>query len=415
MNTKLLLNAAKRAELIKRDFPLLNQKSNGKGIVYIDNAATTQKPKAVLDAMNKYYSKDNANVHRGIYPLAEKATEDYEHSRQIVASFIGATPQETIFTSGTTESINVVARALEPLLKKGDEIVLTVLEHHSNLVPWQELAKRRGAVVRYVGLTNDQKIDLAQARKIITAKTKIVAFTLVSNVLGTVTPAQELIGLASRAGAYSVVDAAQAIAHYPLNVKDLKCDFLAFSGHKMFGPTGIGVLYGRHELLEELTPVLFGGEMVGEVTFEGATWNDLPWKWEAGTPKIAEAIGLGAAVEYLQKIDRQRSEKYLEELTSYARIKMEQIEGLKILNLKQPHQAPIITFTMKGIHPHDIAQVVSRFGVCIRAGHHCAKPLHGVLRVASSARVSLAIYNTPFDIDMLCKALRAVEEVFVHG
>ena len=429
MNVKLLKQGTQRALVLGKDFPLLVRKGDtGKEkLVYLDNAATTQKPVAVISAMNEYYNRYTSNVHRGIYPLAEKATEEYENARLKVASFINADARETIFTSGTTESINVIARALEPMIKKGDEIVLTVLEHHSNLVPWQELAKRRGAHLKYIGLTKNQKLDLSMARKLIGTKTKVVAFTLVSNVLGTVSPAQELIGLARKVKAYSVVDAAQAVSHYPLDVKELKCDFLAFSGHKMFGPTGIGVLYGHKELLESLTPVLFGGEMISDVSLQGATWNELPWKWEAGTPKIAEAIGLGAAVEYIKNTVRAKvrgsvdMEEYLHELFLYARVKMVTVKGLEIINTKQEEkllntkQAPIITFTMGDIHPHDIAEIVSRFGVCIRAGHHCAKPLHHILGVSSTARVSLSVYNTPRDIDCLVVALEKVRKVFSHG
>ncbi len=401
------------AKKIKKDFPLLI--SSAKPLFYIDSTGTTQKPTVVIEAEMKYYTTTNANVHRGLYTLAENATIEYEKARAKVASFINARNEEVVFTSGTTASMNMLARMLESRVQAGDEIVVTIMEHHSNFLPWQQLALRRGAVLKIIPITAKFTLDIDAARKIISAKTKIVACTYVSNVLGTINPIAELIGMAAKVGAISVIDAAQAAAHIPIDVRQLNCDFLAFSGHKMLAPTGIGMLYGKRALLDSLEPVTFGGEMVKEATLQHISWNDLPWKFEAGTPHIAGAIGFGKAIEYLQALPMEKVKVHLSQLTAYALEQMQTVPGVEIIGPKSRDvaRAPVISFTMKNAHPHDIAQICNNFGVCIRAGYHCAMPLHTSLAIPATARVSFYIYNTKEDVDMLIMALRKVNEVFL--
>ncbi len=398
------------ATKIKNDFPLLI--SSAKPLFYLDSTATTQKPKVVIDAETKYYTTTNANVHRGLYTLAENATIEYENARARVASFINAKSEEVIFTSGTTASINMLARMLENTVQVGDEIVVTIMEHHSNFLPWQQLALRRNAVLKIIPITTEYTLDIDAARKIISAKTKIVACTYVSNVLGTINPIVELVGMAKKVGAISVIDAAQAAAHLKIDVEKLGCDFLAFSGHKMLAPTGIGVLYGKRARLDSLEPVNFGGEMVKEATLQHISWNDLPWKFEAGTPNIAGAIGFGKAIEYLQSLPLDKLHLHLRQLTSYALEQMQAVPGVEIIGPIKGARAPVISFTMGTAHPHDIAEICNKFGVCIRAGYHCAMPLHTSLAISATARVSFYIYNTKEDVDMLITALRKVNEVF---
>lgn len=400
---------------IREDFPLLKRKLNGKPIIYLDNAATTQKPAIVIKTLNNYYTKYNANVHRGMYTLSEQATIEYEHARSIVAKFLHAAPEEIIFTSGTTGSLNILARMLEPNVTKDDEIVLTIMEHHSNLVPWQELAKRKQAKLKFIPLTSNtsSQLDLEQAKKLITKKTKILSFTYVSNVLGTVVPVKELITLAKQINLdiITIVDAAQAVAYFDVDVTDLNCDFLAFSGHKLLGPTGIGVLYGKSSHLNNLEPVIFGGEMIKEVTLEKSTWNDIPYKFEAGTPNIADAIGLGKAIDYLQSLPRKKSNKDLHQLTQYTLKNLQKIPHLHIVsNTTLNH--PLISFTIENVHPHDIAEILNRDNVCIRAGTHCAMPLHRELKIPATARISLYYYNTKQEIDQLIISLKKVNKIF---
>ncbi|HIJ11091.1 TPA: SufS family cysteine desulfurase [Candidatus Woesearchaeota archaeon] len=386
---------------MKTTIPILSK------AIYLDNAATTQKPQVVIDAMKEYYENYNANVHRGIYTLAEKATVAYEKSRDIVATFIGASREEVVFTSGTTESINVIARMLEPTLKEGDEIVITVLEHHSNMVPWQQSCKRTGAVLKVIQLNKDNEVDIEDAKNKITNKTKIVAFSGYSNVLGDVIDVTALLKLAKAVEAYTVIDGAQLVPHKKVDVKKIDCDFFAFSGHKMCGPTGIGVLYGKKKLLEELEPVLFGGEMIATVSQQDATWADLPHKFEAGTPKICQAIGLGVACDYLSSIQYDKKEQMLIALAEYAKMELAK-RGVTLIKTK----GSIITFTLDNIHPHDIAEVLNKYTICVRAGNHCTMPLHDVLGVKASVRISLYHYNSQDDIDRLLEGVAKAQEVF---
>jgi cysteine desulfurase/selenocysteine lyase len=401
-------------QVIKKDFPILSQNRKGKKIVYLDSTATTQKPSVVIEAEKKYYTTTNANVHRGLYTLAENATVEYENARAKVASFIHVRSEEVVFTSGTTASINMIARMLENKVQAGDEIVVTIMEHHSNFLPWQQLAKRRKAVLKIIPITKEYVLDMNAARTIITSKTKIMACTYVSNVLGTINPVKELVAMAKKVGAVSVVDAAQAVPHLSIDVRALDCDFMAFSGHKMLAPTGIGVLYGKRELLDSLEPVMFGGEMVKEATLQTISWNDIPWKFEAGTPNIAGVIALGRAIDYLNSLDAQKVHAQVNMLTEYALQELKKISSVKIIgaSANKVERAPVISFTMDKAHPHDIAEICNKFGVCIRAGYHCAMPLHTTLALSATARVSFYIYNTKEDVNVLIRALRKVEEVF---
>ncbi len=388
---------------LQSDFPILSN------LIYLDSSSTTQKPKAVIDAIKKFYEEDNANVHRGVYKLSLKATLAYEKAHEIVAKFIGARFEEVIFTKGTTESLNLLAYSLGKNLQAGDEIVLTEMEHHSNLVPWQQLAKEKSLKLKFIPLTSDFQLDLRKAQELITSKTKIVSVTHVSNVLGTINPVKEIAALAHEAGAVMIVDAAQSVPHLPLKVKELDCDFLAFSGHKMCGPTGIGVLYGKNELLEKMDPFLYGGDMIKEVTFERSTWNDLPWKFEAGTPNIAGAVGLAAAVEYLQSIGMENIQQQEQELTMYALQQLSTIPSLKLLGPSSAKErGAVFSFTVDGIHPHDASELLDKVNICVRGGHHCAMPLHEKLGLGGSVRASLYFYNTREDIDLLVEALASI-------
>lgn len=388
---------------VQPDFPIL------KNIIYLDNSSTTQKPKQVINAIKKYYEEDNANVHRGVYKLSLKATMAYEKAHEIVAKFINAKFEEVIFTKGTTESLNLLAYSLGKTLKAGDEIVLTEMEHHSNLVPWQQLAKEKSVVLKFIPITADFRLDMQKARELITSKTKIVSVTHISNVLGTINPIKELTALAHEAGAMMIVDAAQSVPHLPINVKELNCDFLAFSGHKMCGPTGIGVLYGKKELLEKMDPFLYGGDMIKEVTFETSTWNDLPWKFEAGTPNIAGAVGLAAAINYLQKIGMENIQHYEKELTDYILQKLSALPTIKLIGPAVPEgRAAVFSFIVEGIHPHDVSEIFDKENICVRGGHHCAMPLHEKLQVNGSVRASFYFYNTKDDLDALAESITAL-------
>jgi len=390
-------------QTLKSDFPLL------KNITYLDNSSTTQKPKQVIEAISKYYEEDNANVHRGVYKLSLKATMAYEQAHETVAKFIGAQFEEIIFTKGTTESLNLLAYSLGKKLRPGDEIVLTEMEHHANLVPWQQIAKEKGALVKFISITSDYRLNLQKARELITSKTKIVSVTHISNVLGTINPLQELAALAHEAGAVMIVDAAQSVPHLPINVKELDCDFLAFSGHKMCGPTGIGVLYGKKELLEKMDPFLYGGDMIKEVTFENSTWNDLPWKFEAGTPNIAGAVGLAAAIEYLQGVGMEKIWQHEQELVEYTLGRIKNIAGIRLLGpATTENRGAVFSFVLDGIHPHDLSELLDKNNICVRGGHHCAMPLHEKLKISGSTRASLYFYNTKKEIDQLLDALSEI-------
>jgi cysteine desulfurase/selenocysteine lyase len=400
---------------IEKDFPILQVEAHpGVPLVYLDNAATSQKPVQVIQAMDVYYRAYNANVHRGIHRLSEDATEAYEMARERIADFINAPdPATVIFTRNTTEAINLVAQSWgRANIKSGDEILLTEMEHHSNIVPWQLLAEEKGAEVRYIPFTDDGLLDLTNLSQFLTERTKIFAFTAMSNVFGTINPAKELVAAAHKVGALTVVDAAQSVPHLPVDVQDLDCDFLAFSGHKMCGPTGIGVLYGKRDLLEEMPPFLGGGDMIRRVTFEGASWNDLPWKFEAGTPSIAEGIGLGAAVDYLSSVGMDNIHAHEQFITDYALEALSEVQDMQFLGPPVAQRGGVVSFNLKGLHPHDISQVLDQDGIAIRAGHHCAMPLHQRLCIPASARASFYLYTRPEDIDLLVTSLHRVRKVF---
>lgn len=400
-------------EILQRDFPILDQIVNDEPLVYLDNAATTQKPTQVLEAIAAYYEKDNANVHRGVHTLAERATAAYEAARERVCSFIhAASTKEVLFTRGTTTGLNWVARYAESVLQRGDEVLISVMEHHSNIIPWQEACKKTGARLIYAYL-KDGMLDLADFRSKLTEKTRFVALAHVSNVLGVVNPIKEIAELVHQANALLVVDGAQSVPHMKIDVQDLDVDFFAFSGHKMLGPTGIGVLYGKEELLEQMSPVEFGGEMIDFVYEQEATWKELPWKFETGTPNIAGAIGLAVAIDYLDKIGMETVHQYEQELIAYVFPKLQAVEGLTIYGSEDLTQrSGVISFNLAGLHPHDVATALDYEGVAVRAGHHCAQPLLSYLGVAATVRASFYLYNTKADCDKLVEALQKTKEFF---
>lgn len=402
-------------EKIRADFPILHQEAYpGAPLVYLDSAASSQKPLAVIEAMDAYYRQTNANVHRGIHILSERATNAYEGARERIARFINAPdPAEVIYVRNATEGFNLIAQSWgRANLKPGDEILLTEMEHHANLVPWQLLAQQMGARLKFVPFHPDGTLDLSNLSELLTEKTKLFAFTAVSNVFGTVNPTKELVAAAHAVGAVAVVDGAQAAPHMPVDVQDLDCDFLAFSGHKMCGPTGIGILYGKRTLLEAMPPYMGGGDMIRRVELESSTWNDLPWKFEAGTPAIAAAIGLGAAVDYLSSLGMERIHRYEHFITHYALEALSEIPGLRLLGPDASRRAGLAAFTLNGAHPHDIAEILDKEGIAVRAGHHCAMPLHKKLGVNASARASFYLYTTTAEIDKLITGLHHVRAVF---
>lgn len=402
-------------EKIKQDFPIFNQKINDETLVYLDNAATSQIPKFVEEKVRDFNEKERANVHRGVHALGLRATNQYESNRQKVANFIGANnAKEVIFTSGCTDSLNLVAASFgEQNIQAGDEMLVSIMEHHSNLLPWQQLAKRKQAKLNFIEINSDGLLDIENLKSRISSKTKIVALTHVSNVLGTINPIKELTDLAHEKRAIVVVDGAQAVGHFPIDVAELNVDFYAFSGHKMFAPTGIGVLYGKKDLLDKMPPYRLGGEMIANVTREGATWAEVPYKFEAGTPNIAGVIGLGAAIDYLQSLDFELIQKHEQELTSYALEKLKNVSGLTIYGPKKSNgRIGVISFNLKNIHPHDLATALDLDGIEVRAGHHCAQPLMASLNTESTVRASLSIYNTKDDIDKLVSSLHEAKEFF---
>lgn len=406
------------ADKIRQDFPILFQEVNDEPLVYLDNAATTQKPKAVLDALTDYYEHENANVHRGVHTLAERATHSYEAAREKVRSFINASETaEVLFTRGTTTSLNWVARSFgEQFIHEGDEILISYMEHHSNVIPWQQLAKKTGASLKYIELTEEGFLDMEKARELINSNTKIVSIAHVSNVLGVINPVEELAQMIHEQGGILVVDGAQSTPHMAIDVQQIDCDFFAFSGHKMCGPTGIGVLYGKRKWLEQMEPVEFGGEMIDFVELYDSTWKELPWKFEAGTPNIAGAIALGHAIDYLEAIGMENIHHYEEELVAYVLPKLQQIERLTIYGPQDPaKRTGVIAFNLDGLHPHDVATALDMEGVAVRAGHHCAQPLLKYLQVAATARASFYFYNTKQDADRLVDAILATKEFFQHG
>lgn len=401
---------------IRKLFPILNQEMNGHPLVYLDNGATSQKPVSVLDALKKYYEWDNSNVHRGVHTLGSRATDAYEGARSKVVRFIHAkSEKEIIFTRGTTSSINLVASGyVRAHLHEGDEIVITPMEHHSNLIPWQQAAKATGATLKYIPLQPDGTISLEDVENTITERTRFVSVVHMSNVLGLVNPVKEIAAIAHRYGAEILVDGAQSTPHMKVDVQDLDCDFFAFSGHKMCGPTGIGVLYGKQTLLEQMEPVEFGGEMIDFVDLYNSSWKELPWKFEGGTPIIAGAVGLAAVIDFLEDIGMEVIDVYDRKLGTYAYERLSEIEGLTVYGPVR-NRTGVITFNLGDVHPHDVATVLDSEGVAVRAGHHCCQPLMRWLDVTATARASFYLYNTEDDVERLVKALLKTKEYFGHA
>lgn len=399
---------------IRKDFPILNRVIDGKALVYLDNAATSQKPVQVIESLTNYYENYNANVHRGIHTMSEEATTAYEAVRETVRKFISAKETcEIIFTRNTTEAINLVAYSWgKQNVLAGDEIVISPMEHHSNFVPWQQLCAERGAKLVFLELTEDGQINLESAGKLITEKTKLVAVTQMSNVLGTINPVKELARMAHDKGAVILVDGAQGVPHIETSVEDLECDFYAFSLHKMLGPTGVGILWGKKALLNAMPPFMFGGDMISSVHREKSRWNELPWKFEAGTPNVADVIATGVAIDYLSKLGMNNVRAHEVEITTYALKRLQELEGIEIYGpLDATLRGGVVAFNVKGIHPHDLGQILSDQGVAIRAGHHCCQPLMKDLKVQGTARASFYIYNTLEEVDQLMAALKEADKV----
>ncbi|MDT3425116.1 cysteine desulfurase/selenocysteine lyase [Paenibacillus forsythiae] len=401
---------------IRELFPILNQNVNGHPLVYLDSAATSQKPRQVIEAIKAYYEYDNSNVHRGVHTLGSRATDAYEGAREKVARFINAhSTKEIVFTRGTTTALNLVASSYGPsAVGEGDEIVTTLMEHHSNLIPWQQLAKKTGATLKFIPLQKDGTILLEDAEKTITDNTKIVSVAYVSNVMGVTSPVKEIAAIAHRHGAVMVVDGAQSTPHMKVDVQDLDCDFYALSGHKMCGPTGIGALYGKRALLEAMEPVEFGGEMIDDVGLYDSTWKELPWKFEGGTPIIAGAVGLGAAIDFLQEVGLDEIHRHEIKLAAYAEQRLAEVEGITIYGPRN-RKVGVVTFNLGDVHPHDVATVLDAEGIAVRAGHHCCQPLMRWLEASSTARASLYLYNTEEDIDRLAVALIRTKEYFADA
>lgn len=400
-------------EIIKKDFPIFSSKINGKELVYLDNSATTQKPQVVIDSIVNFYTSQNANVHRGVHTLSEIASLEFEKAHYTVAEFIGANASEIVFTSGTTHSLNILSRALGKSLEKGDEIVVSIMEHHSNFVCWQQIAKEKGAILRIIPITQNYELDMNKAQELITNKTKIVAITHVSNTLGTINPVRKIADLAHEVGAVLVLDAAQSVCHIPVDVTGLGCDFLAFSGHKLCGPTGIGVLYGKKELLQKIEPVEFGGGMIREVTLQDSTWNDLPYKFEPGTPNIVGAIGFAKAIEYVDKIGMNNIAQHGTKISTYVIDKLSALDGVKIIGPESTkNRVPVFSFSIDGIHSHDVGEILNNVGIAIRGGTHCTMPLMKSLGISGTSRASFFIYNSIKDVDALCEGIQKVQGVF---
>jgi cysteine desulfurase/selenocysteine lyase len=393
---------------IKADFPIFNSSD----LIYLDNASTTQKPSKVLEEIDSFYKETNANVHRAIYSIGNEATRRFESAREKVAKFINApSSKEIVFTSGATESINLLARSLVSNLEPGDEILLSAMEHHSNIVPWQMMAEKFKVKIKYLPINKIGELDLNDSEQYFTSRTKIVSITHISNVLGTINPIEDLAKMAHKVGALFISDGAQGVPHMQVNVAKLGCDFYAFSGHKMLGPTGIGVLWGKTKLLEELDPFMGGGEMIETVSFEESTWNEIPYKFEAGTPNIAQAVGLGAAVDYLDSIGMKNIQEHEKKLTDYAFDKIKDIEGIRIHGSSKK-KSGVISFNIKDIHPQDLAQFLDQDNIAIRVGHHCAQPLLSLLNETSTARISFYIYNSEEDIDKFCDSMIKIKTYF---
>ncbi len=400
-------------ESIRRDFPILRQTINDHPLVYLDNAATTQKPQAVIDALRHYYETSNANIHRGVHELSVRATEDYEKARIKAQRFIGADRrEEIIFTRGTTEGINLVAQAYaRPILKSGDEILITAMEHHSNIVPWQLLCEQTGAVLRVAPINDRGELLLDEYEKLIGPRTKVVAVVHISNALGTVNPIEEMIAMAHRRGAVVVIDGAQAAPHLPVDVRALDCDFYALSSHKLYGPTGIGVLYGKKELLESMSPYQGGGDMIKSVTFEKTIYNDLPFRFEAGTPNIAGSIAFGAALDYVSRLGFEKIDAYEAELLTYATAALSEIPEVRLIGTAAK-KVSVLSFVVDGVHAHDVGTILDQLGIAVRTGHHCAQPVMEHFGLSATARASIGLYNTKAEIDALVAGVRKVVEVF---
>jgi len=401
-------------ELTRSDFPILNRVVGGRPVVYLDSAASSQHPRGVIETMSRYYEFSHANVHRSIHTLGEEATELYEAARERVQRFIGAERrEEVVFTRGTTDGLGIVADAIGHTLSPGDEILVTEMEHHSNIVPWQMAARIKGARVRAIPVTGDGVLDLGAFDRLLSERTRVLALAHVSNVLGTINPVAELCAKARRVGAVTVVDGAQAAPHMPLDVPALNCDFYAFSGHKMLGPTGIGVLWGRYAVLERLEPTRGGSEMIKEVWIEGARWNDLPWRFEPGTPPIAEAVGLGAAIEYLEKLGMERVAEHERELAAQAVARLAAIPGIAVYGPRESTaRGAVVAFSVEGVHPHDVSAFLDAEGIAVRAGHHCAQPLMRSLGVVGTTRASFAVYTSPEEVDLLARTLPGIRDAF---
>lgn len=389
------------------NFPALHQSIGDKSLVYLDSAATTQKPQSVIDAVTRYYEHDNANIHRGVHTLSQRATQSYENARKSIASLLGANrPEEVIFVRGATEAINMIAQAwARPRLVEGDEILITEMEHHSNIVPWQIVCEQTGAILKVAPVLDDGSLDIEAYKSLLNEDTVLVSVAHVSNAIGTINPVQELCALAKEAGATTVVDGAQACGHLQVNFQEIDCDFYAVSGHKMFGPTGIGCLVGKYEVLQEMEPWQGGGDMILSVSFEETTWNDVPFKFEAGTPNIAGAIGLGAAVQFIEGIGYETMVSHEQELLAYGRGVLENIEGVTLVGASE-HNAGVLSFTVEGVHPHDVGTILDHAGVAIRTGNHCAEPLMRRFGLSATCRASLSVYNTTEDLDRLGLAVQ---------
>ena len=400
-------------EKIRKDFPILNRQVNGKKLVYLDNAATSQKPKVVIESLNDFYTNYNSNVHRGVHKLSVEATDSYENSRVKIANFINASSNEIIWTRNTSESLNIVSIGLKDKVDAGDNIVVSRMEHHSNLVPWQQLCNSKNAELRFLDHDIHGRIDLSKAKDIIDKNTKIIALTHMSNVLGVINPIKTIREISKKYGTYLVLDGAQSAPHFFVDMKELDCDFFAFSAHKMLGPTGIGVLYGKEDLLNEMDPVYFGGDMISEVSYETAKWNDLPYKFEAGTPNIADAIATGVAVDYLLQIGMNNISKQEEDVTQYALEKIKELPDYKIIGpLDMADRGGVISFNHNKIHPHDIGEILDKFGVAIRTGHHCAMPLVRSYEIVAACRASFYLYNTYEEIDIFIDSLKEAGSYF---
>ncbi len=398
---------------VREQFPVLFQKVHGKDLIYFDNAATAQKPKSVLDALAHYYQNDNSNIHRGVHSLAERATHDFEETRKASRAFINANEvEEVIFTKGTTEGINLIAQSYgRKFLKAGDEIIISELEHHSNIVPWQILAQQTGAVIKVIPVLSSGELDLETYHKLLSERTKIVAFNYISNSLGTINPVKEMVASAREFGAKTVIDAAQAAPHLKIDVKDLNCDFLALSGHKMYGPTGVGILYGKRSVLEKMDPYQGGGEMIKEVSFSGTSYNEIPYKFEAGTPNIAGVVALKKAIDFVEGIGQQTIAAHEDKLLVYATSKLNEIASFDPVGVAK-NKASVISFNLKGVHPFDLGMFLDAKGIAVRTGHHCTQPIMDKFGIEGTARASFAVYNTKEEIDIFVQAVSDIESRF---